>query len=107
MLTVIITYKGELDNLKHFVDEMFSSGTVDNIRKEEGNMRYEYFFPLNDNNRLILIDSWKDQESLDRHHASNMMSIIIKLRNKYNLHMEVEKYISIDATNNDISFIRK
>lgn len=38
MLTVIITYKGELDNLKHFVDEMFSSGTVDNIRKEEGNM---------------------------------------------------------------------
>lgn len=107
MLTVIITYKGELDNLKLFVDEMFSSGTVDNIRKEEGNMRYEYFFPLNDNNRLILIDSWKDQESLDRHHASNMMNIIIKLRNKYNLHMEVEKYISIDATNNDISYIRQ
>lgn len=81
MLTVIVTYEGELDNLKHFVNGMFYSGIVDNIRKEEGNMRYEYFFPLNDDNRLILIDSWKDQESLDRHHPSNTMNIIIKLIN--------------------------
>ena len=31
---------------------------------------------------VLLIDSRKDQESLDRHHASAMMSELAKLREK-------------------------
>lgn len=106
MLTVIIFYNGKENNLKCFVDEMISSGTVANIRKEDGNIRYDYFFPLEDKNRLVLIDSWKNQEALDKHHASNMMKTIATLRDKYDLHMEVEKYVSLDD-NKDESFIRK
>ncbi len=52
---------------------------------------YEYFFPVNDVETVLLIDKWKDQTALDLHHKSEMMKDIANLRKKYNLHMRVEK----------------
>ena len=40
-----------------------------------------------------MIDSWENQEAIDKHHASPMMDKITELRNKYDLHMKVERYI--------------
>ena len=37
-------------------------------RKPE--MKIRLLFPMNDPETVLLIDSWKDQESLDIHHAS-------------------------------------
>ena len=50
--------------------------------KKNGNLRYEYFYPANDDETVLLIDSWKDQESIDFHHTSPMMLEIAKLRDK-------------------------
>lgn len=93
-ITVNIYYNGKNGNAKKFAEEMVSSGTVNKIRAEAGNLRYEYFFPMADEETVLLIDSWKDQESIDIHHASPMMEQISKLREKYELHMKVERYVS-------------
>ncbi len=71
---------------------MTSSGIVDRVRKEEGNEKYEYYFPMNDKETVLLIDKWKDQRALDIHHKSEMMKEIANLRKKYNLKMRVEKF---------------
>ncbi len=92
-LTINIYYTGKDGSAKRFVNEMISSGLVDKIRAEDGNMRYEYFFPLEDEETVLLIDKWENQEALDMHHKSEMMKEIAKLRNKYNLSMKVEKFI--------------
>ena len=73
---------------------MESSGTADAIRREEGNIKYDYFFPMADPETVLLIDCWEDQDALDRHHASPMMEKITQFRKKYDLHMEVERYVS-------------
>ncbi len=91
-LTINIYYTGENGNARKFADEMISSGIVDRIRKEEGNLRYEYFFPLDEPETVLLIDKWKDEETLDIHHKSLMMKEIAELREKYELKMRVEKY---------------
>ena len=106
-LVVNIYYKGENGNARKFVEEMISSGIVDRIRKEDGNEKYEYFLPMEDEETVMLIDKWKDQKSLDIHHNSPMMSEIVKLRDKYDLHMRVEKFITSENTKNDQEFIRK
>ena len=108
-ITINIYYSGEGDNAKNFANEMISSGIVGAIRAEEGNIRYEYFFPMADPQTVLLIDSWNDQPSLDRHHASPMMAKIVELRNKYDLHMKVERYISDETgvPSTDTKFIRK
>lgn len=93
-VTVNIYYSGKNGNARKFAEEMMTSGVVNDIRAEEGNIRYEYFFPMDEEETVLLIDSWKDQCSIDLHHASPMMAQIIKLREKYDLHMKVERYLS-------------
>lgn len=107
MITIFINYKGEGDNPRRFMEEMVSSGIVDEIRKEEGNLRYEYYLPANGGNEVILIDSWADQNALDRHHALPLMKKISELRSKYDLHMEVEKYKNLDDGGRDERFVRR
>lgn len=79
-ITVNIYYKGTGSAAKQFAREMTESGTVGAIRKETGNLRYEYFSPLDDEETVLLIDSWENQEAIDMHHASPMMNTIMKLR---------------------------
>ena len=108
-ITINIYYKGLNGNARKFAEEMIASGIVEKIRKEEGNLRYEYFYPRDDGETLLLIDSWKNQDSLDTHHATAMMSEIIKLREKYDLHMTVERYVSEEEANSkgDEKYIRQ
>ena len=91
-LIINIYYTGENGNARKFANEMILNGIVNSIRKEEGNLSYEYFFPLDEPETVLLIDKWKDEKSLDIHHKSEMMQEIAKLREKYNLKMKVEKY---------------
>lgn len=92
-IVVNIYYTGTDGNARKFAEEMESSGTVAAIRREEGNLRYEYFMPMEDPETVLLIDSWRDQAAIDRHHASPMMQKIAELRVKYDLHMRVERYV--------------
>ena len=93
-ITINIYYKGENGSAKKFAEEMVSTGIVEKIRAEEGNLRYEYFIPMFDMETVLLIDSWENQKALDEHHHSPMMQKIIELREKYDLHMKVERYVS-------------
>ena len=106
MITVNLYYKGENGKAKAFAEEMETSGIADAIRAEEGNLRYQYFTPLNDPETILLIDSWADQAAIDAHHASPMMAKLAALREKYDLHMTVERFIS-DEYEADAKFIRK
>ncbi len=92
-ITINIYYTGKNGSARRFAYEMVSSGLVDKIRAEAGNERYEYFFPMEDEETVLLIDKWKDEEALDFHHKSEMMKQIADLRNKYDLKMKVYKYI--------------
>lgn len=105
-ITVNLYYKGTNGNAKKFMEEMEKSGTATAIRAEKGNLRYDYFFPANDPETVLLIDSWENQEAIDVHHASPMMETLAELREKYDLHMTVERYVS-DDSEVDSEFIRK
>ena len=96
-ITINIYYNGKNGNAKRFAEEMISSGIVDKIRAEKGNLRYEYFMPFDDTETVLLIDSWENQEALDIHHATPMMKEILHLREKYNLSMKVERFVSDKA----------
>ena len=105
-ITVNLRYTGVNGSAKAFAEEMVSSGTVAAIRAEEGNLRYEYYQSLEDPETILLIDSWACQEAIDAHHASPMMATIAALREKYDLHMTVERYTATEMPETDHQFIR-
>ncbi len=94
-LTINIYYTGENGNAKKFAEEMVKTGVVDRVRAEKGNKKYEYFFPMDDPEIVLLIDRWENKEALEEHHKSPMMKEIANLRDKYHLHMKVEQYKEI------------
>ncbi len=106
-LTVNIYYSGENGSARKFAEEMVTSGIVAEIKAKKGNLKYDYFFPYNDQETVLLIDSWEDQKALDEHHASPTMGKIMELRNKYDLHMQVERYRDAEENHDDEKFIRK
>ena len=107
MITVNLYYTGVNSNARKFAEEMENSGTADKIRAEKGNVRYEYFFPMKDPETVLLIDAWENQEAIDAHHASPMMQTIAQLREKYDLHMNAERFVSADTPESENKFIRK
>lgn len=92
-ITVNLYYTGRNGSARAFAEEMVASGVVAEVRAEDGNERYEYFFPMDDPETVLLIDRWKDQQALDIHHKSPMMAKIAALRDKYGLRLRVERYI--------------
>ena len=87
-------YKGGNGSARAFVQEMVSSGIVDEIRCMDG---YE---------TVLLIDTWRDQKALDEYHASPLMDAVARLREKYDLHMKAERYTEASMPDEDRSFIR-
>ena len=106
MITVNLYYKGANGSARAFAEEMEESVIADAIRAEEGNLRYQYFQLLDDPETILLIDSWTDQAAIDAHHASPMMAQLAALREKFDLHMTVERFVS-DDFKADEKFIRK
>ena len=105
--TINIYYTGSNGSAKRFAEDMINSGIVNEIRNKRGNIRYEYFLPLDDEETILLIDSWENQEALDEHHKSETMNKIIDLRNKYDLHMKVERYTLEEDNENDKKYIKE
>ena len=93
-LTINIYYTGKNGSARAFAEEMVAAGIVDAIRAEEGNEKYEYFFPMDDPETVLLIDRWANQQALDIHHKTPMMEHIAQLRKKHGLRMRVERYTS-------------
>ena len=96
MITVNLYYTGHHGAARRFAEEMVRCGVVAAIRGEEGNLRYEYFFPMDDQQTVMLIDRWTDRAALDAHHKTPMMAEIATLREKYHLRMRVEKFREVE-----------
>ena len=94
--TINIYYTGRDGNARKFAEEMIARGIVDKIRAEEGNLRYEYFLPVDDPETVLLIDAWASRQALDFHHKSPMMAEIAARREKYCLKMRVQKFAEIN-----------
>ena len=75
-ITINIYYSGENGNAIKFINEMFSSGVVDKIRNEKGNISYNYYISYSNPETVLLIDKWENQYALDNHHKSEMMKSI-------------------------------
>ncbi|WP_294731101.1 putative quinol monooxygenase [uncultured Faecalibaculum sp.] len=106
-LTVNLYYTGENGSALAFVREMEESGIARAIREEEGNEKYDYFQSVRDPETVLLIDQWRDQTALDAHHATPMMQQLAALRDKYNLHMRVERYRDAEENPADEAFLRR
>ena len=85
MITVNLRYTGTCGNAHVFAEEMMSSGTVDKIRAEEGNLQYEKIWIYRSLNLVLMI--WRNYTCLMRIGANlaggkNLMKVAAELAKK-------------------------
>lgn len=54
-ITINIYYSGINGNARKFAEEMTTTGIVNQIRAEEGNLKYEYYVPMEDKETSLLV----------------------------------------------------
>ena len=62
--------------------------TIIDTKKEKGCLIYEVFQTINNPVEFIVIDSWKDEESLKKHYESKHYLNFINNFKQYNAHIE-------------------
>ena len=89
-----VYYKGKNGAAKMFMEEMEKSGFADKIRNKAGNECYEYFMSIRDKEMILLVERWEDGDALHFHHNSDDMIKVAELKDKYDLQVKVERYVT-------------
>lgn len=73
-----------------------SDELIKETRKEKGNISYELYEDINNNNIMTFIEDWENKESLDNHKNSiHFKTLIPKLNELRKEKSEVNTYIRI------------
>lgn len=91
-ITINIRYNAPDGNALKYMQEMEATGLADSIRAIPGCLRYDYFIPQDDPQSVLLIDSWEDNQALNRYHSSAVMKQAEALRAQYQLERKAELF---------------
>lgn len=65
MIIIIATIKVKPGRKQEFVESACSA--IEETRKEAGNISYSLFSSVQEENTVVFLEEWKDQESLSAH----------------------------------------
>ncbi len=81
-ICVIYTAKSEADR-ETFICELKNSGIVEQIRNEDGCLKYEYYLSLDDAKRIVLFEEWRDRDCQRIHMTQPHMTLAMQIKNRY------------------------
>ncbi len=92
MITLIVTYKCKPEMREEFLEMIFTEGIDADCRAEDGNIRYEYFKPVENSDELVLIEKWRDADALANHGKQAHFARLGELKAEYVTDTVIEKY---------------
>ncbi|MGI6721660.1 MAG: putative quinol monooxygenase [Anaerovoracaceae bacterium] len=92
MKVLIVTYDCKPGRREDFISAVKAEGIDQASRNEAGNVRYDYFRADADENRLLLLETWKDEEAFKAHGASAHFKRLGEIKEKFVAETVIEKY---------------
>ena len=91
MFTIYVTYKGsDRAAVEVFYKEIREIGIDILSRKEDGNVRYEYYWPAEHENQLFLLEIWETKEAQQIHSQLALLKKLGELKEKYGVETSIE-----------------
>lgn len=92
MFVLNVTYKCKPGMAKAFLDSIRTAGIDAAVRAEDGNLKYDYYFPADGSDELFLLEKWRDADALALHPTLPHMRPIAALKAQYVNETIIEKY---------------
>ena len=67
MYTIYVVFKCVSGKREEYVQKLKSMGIVDEIRKEDGCIRYDYYFSEKDPDEILLLEAWESKRHQEIH----------------------------------------
>lgn len=92
MIVLNVTYKCKPDMRERFLEMIINEGIDDACRAEDGNIKYDYYIPVDGSNDLLLVEKWRDAEVLAAHAEMPHFARLGELKAEYVNDTVIEKY---------------
>lgn len=87
-----VTYTLKEGTREQFYLELIKKGIITKSREEAGNMKYQYFFPAEEENQIFLMETWENAISQEEHIKTPHYQELQFLKAEYVTNVEIEKY---------------
>ena len=83
MYTIYVVFKSFEGKREAFIEKVKSEGIVDEIRAEDGCIRYDYYFSEKDPNEILLIEAWESAKHQQIHIEQPHMARLREIKPEY------------------------
>lgn len=83
MYTIYVVFKCVAGKREEYIERLKSEGIVDAVRKEDGCIRYDYYFSEKDPDEILLIEAWESKKHQEIHIEQPHMARLRELKPDY------------------------
>ena len=92
MIVLNVTYKCKPDMREEFYEAILTEGLDVACRNDDGNIKYDYYTPLDGSDELLLLEKWRDAKALEEHLAKPHLKRLGELKNEFVNDTVIEKF---------------
>ena len=92
MIVLNVTYKCKPDLRAEFLEAILAEGIDVASRAEAGNLKYDYYIPIDDDGDLLLVEKWRDAEALAAHAETPHYAKLKALKPRFVTDTVVERF---------------
>ena len=92
MIVLNVSYKCKPEMRDDFMEAIITEGIDVACRAEAGNLKYEYYYPVEDDDALLLIEKWTNDDALAAHGKQEHYLRLGELKKEYVKETVVEKF---------------
>ena len=94
MIVLNVTYKCSPDQVRRFLEAIWTEGLDAASRAEEGNIKYDYYYQAAETGEILLVEKWRDAEALAKHMEEPHFKRLGQIKEGFGIETVIEKYIA-------------
>lgn len=96
-LLMHVTYRVKAGKRDEFIKKVKELGIIVASKQEPGNLFYEYYYPIGDENSILLIESWINTNAQVMHGKTEHFKMLSELKNEYVEKVTIKKFVVSDT----------
>ena len=92
MITLNVTYKCKPDMREEFLEMIMTEGIDIASRAESGNIKYDYYKPVDGCDELLLVEKWQDADAIAEHRKQPHFLRLGQIKSEFVEDTVIEKY---------------
>ena len=96
MLVFHVTFKCKPEMREEFLEMIMTEGIDASARAEPGNLKYDFYIPVESGDDLLLIETYRDEAAVAAHVRQAHTARLVELKEEYVDDLILEKFEAQD-----------